>query len=152
MNFFLVTNSHQKHGFGHLRTILPFKMTSAGGQGEVWGVLFLFRKSYSNKVKLHKISRQRSIQSPHQPATEELGILTRMMTSRHRFVNEFSQFNLVLLCKASLTTLPLLSNCYNASSPMKSQIMEWIKPQTSSTQRKSKGLPQPRSVLNTCCV
>lgn len=132
----------------------PFKMTSVGGWGTGRGCGVSFSPSgkaiqaKSSRIK----SQDRSIQSPRQPATEELGILTRMMTSRHRFVNEFSQFNLVLLCKASFTTLPLLSNCYNASSPMKNQIMEWIKPKTSCTQRKSKGLPQPRSVPNTLCV
>lgn len=109
----------------------------------MWGALFPFGKSYSNKVKLHKISRQRNIQSPRQPATEELGILTRMMTSRHRFVNEFSQFNLVLLCKASLTTLPLLSNCYNVSSPMKEQIMERSSLKPAAPRGRAKGCLSP---------
>lgn len=150
MNFFWGTNSHQKH----LRTTHPFNLTSAGGWGAGRGCelsFFSSGKAIQTKSSCIK-SQDRGIQSSRQPAAEELGILTRMMTSRHRFVNEFSQFNLVLLCKASLTTLPLLSNCYNASSPMKNQIMEQIKPKTSSTQRKSKGLPQPRSVLNTLCV
>lgn len=101
----------------------------------------------------HEESQYRAL---FKAATEKLGTQPEHTTSRHIFIDVCNQIKLVLLCKASLTVLPLPSCCYSASSCMLANAGTEpdysTKTKISCPWGKSEGppqtQPQPRSVPN----